>query len=237
MVKHENTIFDAYRRNEEKPSATWKFLKNEFPELSQTMTFNTFKQYVSVFSAIRRELDKVRQEAEIEQSKKIQNDKRKLMTELDNARKGLDEVRQKNSETVDQLNKTMQENSYLESKIQNLQDELDKVRQNKTGITDQLNKTIQEKFHLESKLENLNKELDKVRQTNIVVNLEKSKPEINPKNVMGWNVQQSKDGYYRCYRKINKQVHSIYIGKEFNLEKIRIRIREKENEINQCMTK
>ena len=167
MVKHENTIFDAYRRNEEKPSATWKILKNEFPELSQTRTFNTFKQYVSVFSAIRRELDKARQKAEIEQSKKIQNDKRKLMTELDNARKGL----------------------------------------------------------------------DKVRQKNIVMNLEKSKPEINPKNVMGWNVQQSKDGYYRCYRKINKQVHSIYIGKEFNLEKIRIRIREKENEINQCMTK
>jgi predicted nuclease with TOPRIM domain len=77
------------------------------------------------------------------------------MTELDNARKGLDEVRQKNSETADQLNKTMQENSYLEIKIQNLQDELDKVRQNKTGITDQLNKTIQEKFHLESKLENI----------------------------------------------------------------------------------
>jgi len=33
------------------------------------------------------------------------------------------------------------------------------------------------------------------------VNLEKSKPEINPKNVMGWDVQQSKDGYYLCYRK------------------------------------
>lgn len=48
--------------------------------------------------------------------------------------------------------------------------------------------------------------LDKVRQKDIVVNLEKSKPEINPKNVMGWDVQQSKDGYYLCYR---KQVNTI----------------------------
>jgi hypothetical protein len=42
------------------------------------------------------------------------------MTELDNARKGLDEVRQKNSETADQLNKTIQEKFHLESKLENI---------------------------------------------------------------------------------------------------------------------
>ena len=53
------------------------------------------------------------------------------------------------------------------------------------------------------------------------MNLEKSKQENNPKNVMGWDVQQSKVGYYMRYRKqvntiyIHTYIHT-YIGKEFN---------------------
>ena len=178
LVKHENTIFNAYIRNEEKPGATWKSLEKEFPELSQTMTFNTFKQYISVFSAVRSELYKVRQKSELEELKKLKSDKKKLITGLDNAEK-----------------------------------RLDKVRKEKVGIAEQLNKTMQENSHLESKIKNLKEELDKVRQDNCVVDSERTKSEIKPKNVMGWNVQQSKDGYYRCYRKKNKRVHSINIGK------------------------
>ena len=61
--------------------------------------------------------------------------------------------------------------------------------------------------------------LDKVIQipsigTSVLDGLDKK-----PKRIDGWNVQQSKDGYFRCYRKIAKRVHSVYIGKDLDLKK------------------
>jgi hypothetical protein len=51
------------------------------------------------------------------------------------------------------------------------------------------------------------------------------------KKVAGWSVQRSKDGYYRVYRKIRGKVHSIYIGRELDIEKANTRIAEKEKEL------
>jgi len=48
------------------------------------------------------------------------------------------------------------------------------------------------------------------------------------KKVDKWNAQLAKDGYYRLYRKIKGKVHSIYIGKELDFQKARLRIAEKE---------
>ncbi len=31
------------------------------------------------------------------------------------------------------------------------------------------------------------------------------------KSVLGWSVQKSKDGYFRCYRKVNNRVHYIFV--------------------------
>jgi hypothetical protein len=50
----------------------------------------------------------------------------------------------------------------------------------------------------------------------------------SPKKIGRWNAQRSKDGYYRLYRKIKGRVHSIYIGKELDIDKARMRIAEKE---------
>ena len=55
--------------------------------------------------------------------------------------------------------------------------------------------------------------------------------EISAKKIAGWNVQRSKDGYYRVYRKIRGKVHSIYIGRELDIEKANRRIAEKEEEL------
>jgi hypothetical protein len=53
-----------------------------------------------------------------------------------------------------------------------------------------------------------------------------------PSNKIGrWNAQRSKDGYYRLYRKIRGRVHSIYIGKDLDIDKARRRIAEKENQL------
>ncbi len=54
---------------------------------------------------------------------------------------------------------------------------------------------------------------------------------ICPKKIGRWNVQRSKDGYYRLYRKIGGKVRSIYIGKELDIEKAVRRIAEKENKL------
>ena len=62
LVEHENTILTAYRQNNAKPRNTWISLEKDLPQLSRAMTFNTFKQYVSVFAFVKTELDKVRQE-------------------------------------------------------------------------------------------------------------------------------------------------------------------------------
>ena len=55
--------------------------------------------------------------------------------------------------------------------------------------------------------------------------------EISAKKIAGWNVQRSKDGYYRIYRKIRGKVRSIYIGRELDIEKANRRIAEKEKEL------
>jgi len=55
--------------------------------------------------------------------------------------------------------------------------------------------------------------------------------EISSKKIAGWNVQRSKDGYYRVYRKIRGKVRSIYIGRELDIEKANRRIAEKEKEL------
>ncbi len=54
---------------------------------------------------------------------------------------------------------------------------------------------------------------------------------ISAKNIAGWNVQRAKDGYYRVYRKIRGRVHSIYIGRELDIEKANRRIAQKEKEL------
>jgi hypothetical protein len=74
-------------------------------------------------------------------------------------------------------------------------------------------------------------ELDKVIQMNQAESSVRQKLDRNPKRIFGWNVQRAKDGYYRCYRKINNRVHSIYIGKTLDRHKAELRIQQKELEL------
>ncbi|MFZ0929177.1 MAG: hypothetical protein WAN11_11290 [Syntrophobacteraceae bacterium] len=52
-----------------------------------------------------------------------------------------------------------------------------------------------------------------------------------PKKIGRWNAQRSKDGYYRLYRKIGGRVHSIYVGKELDIDKAESRIADKERKL------
>jgi regulator of replication initiation timing len=69
-----------------------------------------------------------------------------------------------------------------------------------------------------------------VRQNDRGIIQDKDK-RTSPKRVGRWNAQRSKDGYYRLYRKIGGRVHSIYIGKELDIDKAERRIADREREL------
>jgi myosin heavy subunit len=56
-------------------------------------------------------------------------------------------------------------------------------------------------------------------------------PGSAPLKIGKWNVQLSKDGYYRLFRKVRGRLHSIYLGKELDIEKAEMRIADKEREL------
>jgi hypothetical protein len=143
ILNHKSSILPIHYRNGQKAKKTWNRLKDSLPELQQVMKFNTFKQYLSVITAVTSNLGAVTEE---------KTAVRQILS---------------NSPIV-------------------LKDELDKVRQE----SDQ-----------------------------------------QPKRILGWNVRKAKDGYYRCYRKINNQVHSIYLGKTIKVHKAQQRIKEKEKNL------
>ncbi len=61
--------------------------------------------------------------------------------------------------------------------------------------------------------------------------IQNSERQVSPKKVGRWNAQRSKDGYYRLYRKIAGRVHSIYVGKELDIDKAQRRIADKESKL------
>ena len=175
LISNQKVILKVYDQYDRKPKMTWQLLRSHLPQLSQSMSFNTFKQYIPVFGSVKKELDKVRQ--------KIEDQKDKLAAENRELKKRLDKVVQKNKNQKDKLT----------AKNRELKDRLDKVRQSNENNTMDGNLSGE-----------------------------------HPLKISGWNLQLSKDGYYRCYRKINKKVHCIYIGKVLDVEKAMGRIRQKE---------
>ena len=161
LIEHRKTILNQYRQNDCKAKKAWVSLEKILPQLSESMSFNTFKQYLSVFVAVTNGLDKVIQERDA------------LIHSRDNLLKG--------------LKATTKQKTQLEGQVDELTTRLDKVIQ--TQAID----------------------------TSVINGLDKK-----PNRIGGWNVQKSKDGYYRCYRKIAKRVHSVYIGKDLDLKKAQV---------------
>ncbi len=119
---------------------------------------------------------------------------------------------------------------------------LDKVRQDSEKIRQWANVLEVENTSLKNRLKGQQQELDKVRQdlktlpqkpaqsTGGPHSMEQESSRL-PKRVAGWNLRRSKDGYLRCYRKINAKLHSIYLGKTFDPDKTERLIVEKEKKI------
>lgn len=105
------------------------------------------------------------------------------------------------------------------------------VMQEKADVIQELDKKEKEVAELAQTVDELKTRLSQKKTDDE----RKPKTERNtnhpPKRIEGWNVQRSKDGYYRCYRKIANRVHSVYIGKTMDLDKARQKVLEKENEV------
>jgi uncharacterized protein (DUF3084 family) len=212
LIEHSETIVNQYRQNESKPKKTWESLLKIMPQLSESMSFNTFKQYVSVFVVVTNGLDKVRQER--------------------------DDIIQARDDLIKDLKITAKEKIQLEKQVEDLKIGLDKVRQNRDeviqsrdNLIEDLNLTTKQKVQLEKQVDDFKTGLDKVRQKGSIDTSAGDGLDNKIKRISGWSVRKSKDGYYRCYRKIAKQVHSIYIGKGLDLKKARARITEKEKKL------
>lgn len=66
LLENQKTILKEYERNQTRVRKTWETLQIKLPQLIDNMSFNTFKQYLSVFIALR---EKLRKESETELSK------------------------------------------------------------------------------------------------------------------------------------------------------------------------
>jgi len=198
LIKYQKIIMETYYQNNNRPKATWECLQNKLPELSNSMSFNTFKQYLSVFLALLPELDKVIQEKNL--------------------------IAQK-------LETVKSENHNLKNKLQSTSQKLYKVIQEENETKQNLKTVTQQNTELKDKTVNLKIELDKVIQKGEIDKRHAQTLDNQPKKINNWNIQKAKDGYYRCYRKIDKKVHSIYIGKTLDIQKAQRRISEKEQKI------
>jgi len=120
---------------------------------------------------------------------------------------GLDRVRQNCEKARQSANAHEAENQSLKDELKNRQRELDKVRQDLETLSQKPSRPIDD-------LQSVEDELDQL-----------------PKRVAGWNLRRSKDGYLRCYRRINAKLRSIYLGKSFDLDRTQRLILEKEKKI------
>ena len=109
--------------------------------------------------------------------------------------------------------------------------ERDEIIQSQDSLLNDLKITTKQKTQLEKQVNELKTRLDKGIHTELLDTAVVHGLDKKPKRIGGWNVQQSKDGYFRCYRKIAKRVHSVYIGKDLDLKKAQIRIKDKEKSL------
>ncbi|MCP4751580.1 MAG: hypothetical protein GY866_11850 [Proteobacteria bacterium] len=57
LTDNREAVLSLYRRNENKPGKTWESLREVLPGLERSMSFNTFKQYLSVFAGVAEEFE------------------------------------------------------------------------------------------------------------------------------------------------------------------------------------
>ncbi|KPA15976.1 hypothetical protein MHK_003817, partial [Candidatus Magnetomorum sp. HK-1] len=142
-----------------------------------------------------------------EKVKKKKQERSNLLKEVDMIKQN---KHKKNKEELNKIEKYRKEVKQVKQKNIEIREELMKSHNVTTKLEKELNKVKQDNKKLLSKVKQSGKQL--VENSIKVKQKEKSKKI----NIDGWSVQKS-GGYFRMFKKINGQVHGIYIGK--NLDK------------------
>ncbi len=93
ILTHKNFIIPLHYQNGKKVKKTWHCLKESLPELQESMKFNTFKQYLSVITAIATEVE--------EDTERKNEVRQKLSNQTVHLQGQLDRVRQKDQTSTE----------------------------------------------------------------------------------------------------------------------------------------
>ena len=196
MIAKRELIIKALQ---EKGSLTkaWDSLSEDLPEIMQVTKFNTFKVYARML-------------------KVIDN----IIKEKENLEKKFGKVSQERNDALVLLSEARKENRTIEKR-------LGKVRQNQDAKSQKLSKITSEKERLENELGKVRQKLlkDQEKLPNFLPNSKGSGIYISvPKHVDGWGVQL-KGSYYRLFKKIGGKVKWIHVGRNWDLNVAKKKIR------------
>ena len=173
----------------------WNMLVENLPEIGEVTKFNTFKGYVRILKAINGQLSE------------LTRYNINLMQELG-------KVRQEKEVLKERLGKVRQENDKFEEELKKVKKELNSIA-SKQNATAALDKSAVDESSSYGKMDTF---ADKT------VALPDHEKKCVPKRVDGWGVQ-FRGQYYRMFKKINGKVKWLHIGKKWNTETAREKIR------------
>lgn len=232
IIENRKIITETIQESQSVPNA-WELLKKRVPELTELIKLNTFKGYVKTLNVIDKimdENDEIRQEKEDIKVTlgKVRQEKEKLEIELGKVRHNLNANLQK-------LLKLEESNEAFEEKLgkvrqegENLKIELGKVRQESNANLQKKDKIEKEKECLEKKLYEVSQKVSNPKKEipNFLSNpKKKSNYTIVPNRVDGWGVQLRGD-YYRLFKKIDGKVKWIHVGKKWDIDLAKRKIKD-----------
>ncbi len=173
----------------------WNMLVENLPEIGEVTKFNTFKGYVRILKAIDGQLSE------------LTRDNISLMQELG-------KVRQEKKVLKERLGKVRQENDKFEEKLTKVKKKLNSIagKQNGTAALDNSDVEASSSYG----------KMDTFADKSVA--LPDHEKKCIPKRVDGWGVQL-RGQYYRMFKKINGKVKWLHIGKKWNTETAREKIR------------
>lgn len=108
--------------------------------------------------------------------------------------------------------------NFVDQQLAENKKKLNKVRQEKSKVKKELDKVRQERDTIQQQLDTVRQKYSQTQIPNSLSNLEDTSHLINvPKHVDGWGVQL-KGNYYRLFKKINGKLKWIHIGRKWNVD-------------------
>ncbi len=216
MVEHRKIIMETLDQSSTLKNA-WEVLVERLPEIGVITKFNTYKGYVRILKIIDAQLSELNSE-----NTTLKQELGKVRQEKEALEARLGRVRQEKECVEKRLGKVRQKNDDTEKELAKIKEELNSIANQQNGAA-----------VLKSFVVNMPADQGKI-DPYVEMPIELSEYEKEgciPKRVDGWGVQL-RGKYYRIFKKINGKVKWIHIGKQWNIEIAREKIRMFDGNIN-----